>query len=311
MGEIILATDREVQLVKRTVAQDLLPDELDLFIHMCRRWRLDPLRRQIYAQVYKRKKKTKGDDGRWSEVDQRNVVYVTGIDGYRTIADRTGNYRPGQRSVGHGEKDEATNPHGIASATASVWKHAHGEWHEFSETVYWDEFAPIKDEWKEDETGKRKNTGKRILDTSGQWGKMGRVMLQKCAEAQALRRGWPDEYGDLYVAEEMDQAKLIDITPSEQAERADVNERQSRLGGPSIIVDWMDGNLTSVAVDKFHGQARDFIKRNAEEPITIVSFADRNRDALRQFWGLKPDEALDLKKAFETYRACLANQAAE
>jgi len=294
MGDLILANDRDVQLVKRTVAQDLLPAELDLFIHMCRRWRLDPLRRQIYAHVYKRKKKDK--TGQW--VETRQVVYVTGIDGYRTIADRTGNYRPGQRSIEHGERDALTNPQGIVSATASVWKRAHGEWHEFSETVYWDEFAPIKDEWEGD-----KKTGRRVLDTSGQWGKMGRVMLQKCAEAQALRRGWPDEYGDLYTQEEMDQAAVIDITPSEQAERAAFDDRQAKLGGPSVLIDWMDGKpLSAVPADKMHGLVMDFIRKNAEEPMTILAMADRNREAFRQYWGMKPDEALDLKRTFETYQ---------
>jgi phage recombination protein Bet len=297
MGDLILATDREVQLVKKTVAQDLMPAELDLFVHMCRRWRLDPLRRQIYAQVYKRKKKN--DDGNWGTV--RSVVYVTGIDGYRTIADRTGNYRPGQRSVETSDaaRDPAINPLGIVSATASVWKLSHGQWHEFSETVYWDEFAPIKDEWED-----KRKTGKRILDASGQWGKMGRVMLQKCAESQALRRGWPDEYGGLYTSEEMDRSTVIDITPSEQLERADHEERQTKLGGPSVLIDWMDGKpLAAIAADKVHGAVMDFIKRNAKEPMTIMALADRNRAALRQFWGMKPDEALNLKKTIEaTYQ---------
>lgn len=295
MGELILATDRDVQLVKKTVAQDLLPAELDLFIHMCRRSQLDPLRRQIYAQVYKRKKKNGTE---W--IETRIVVYVTGIDGYRTIADRTGNYRPGQRSVeiSDSARDPATNPIGIVSATASVWKLSHGQWHEFSETVYWDEFAPIKDEW---ENGRK--TDRRTLDTSGQWWKMGRIMLQKCAEAQALRRGWPDEYGDLYTTEEMDQANVIDITPSEQLERADIEERQAKLGGPRVLIDWMDGKpLAAVEANKFHGAVMDFIRKNADEPMTIMALADRNKEALRQFWGMKPDEALNLKKTFEVYQ---------
>lgn len=300
-NDLILANDRDVQLVKRTVAQDLLPAELDLFIHMCRRWRLDPLRRQIYAHVYVRNKKDKDDAGNEKWVKVRNVVYVTGIDGYRTIADRTGNYRPGQRSVEQRDdaKNDDNNPVGIVSATASVWKHVHGAWHEFSETVYWDEFAPIKDEWEN-----KKKTGRRILDTSGQWGKMGRVMLQKCAEAQALRRGWPDEYGDLYVAEEMDQAKVIDITPSEQAERAAHDERQAKLGGPSIVIDWCDGKpLASVPVDALHGLVMDFVGSNKAEPMTVCMFANRNAASLRQFWGIKPDEALNLKRTFEDYQA--------
>lgn len=296
MSELVLGADRDIELIKRTVAHDLLPAEFDLFVHMCRRWQLDPMRRQIYAHVYVRKKKD--EDGKWIKV--RSVVYVTGIDGYRTIADRTNNYRPGQRSseTSKDAVDPETNPQGIVSATASVWKHSHGEWHEFSETVYWEEFAPLKDAW---EDGKK--TGKRVLDTSGQWGRMGRTMLMKCAEAQALRRGWPDEYGDLYTREEMDQASIIDITPSEQAERAAVSERQSKLGGPSIVFDWLDGKpLTSVPADKLHGRVMDFVRKNAEEPMTILSLQHHNKEALRQFWTLKPDEALDLKKTFEVYQ---------
>jgi phage recombination protein Bet len=303
MGAVtILANDRDVQLVRNTVAKDLLPSELDLFIHMCRQWRLDPLRRQIYAQVYKRKKK---DGKQW--IETRNVVYVTGIDGYRSIADRTGNYRPGQRTADTSPeaRNAKTNPQGIVSATAEVWKFAHGEWHSFSETVYWEEFAPLKERWEKDETGEGRPTGDFALDTSGQWGRMGRVMLQKCAEAQALRRGWPDEYGDLYVAEEMDQAKIIDITPSEQAERAESEQRFSLIGGKSALtIDWCDGGeLQRVPSGQFGDRALAFIHSNKDEPISVLTWADRNRHALKEYWALDKSGALAIKKELEPFEA--------
>lgn len=301
MTSLILAKDSDIALARRTVAADLTPAELDLFVHMARRYQLDPLRRQIYALAYNK-----------DNPQKRRVVYITAIDGYRTIAERTGNYRPGQRSVEQSDdaKDPATNPQGIISATASVFKYAHGEWHEFSETVYWEEFAPLKEVWAwDDAKGKKAPTGKFELDRSGNWARMGRVMLTKCAEAQALRRGWPDEYGDLYVADEMDRAKVIDITPHEQAERAETQERQAKLGGPSILVDWLDQKpLTAVPVDQLHGKVMDFIRDNAGEPSSILVWADRNAEALRQFWAHKKDEALDIKKAIETYRAGAASQ---
>lgn len=304
MGELILATDREMALVRKTVAADLTHAELDLFVHMCRRFGLDPLRRQIYVIVYNKDRS-----------DKRRVVYVTAIDGYRAIADRTGNYRPGPRSVETNKDavDPATNPQGIVSATAAVQKFSHGEWHEFSETVYWDEFAPLKEIWEfYAALGKKKPSGKFELDRTSNWARMGRTMLQKCAEAQALRRGWPDEYGDLYTSEEMDQANIINVTPSEQADRAENDERQAKIGGPSILLDWLDGKpIASVPADKVLGAVHDFIRRNAEEPMTIVAFADRNRAAFRQFWGMKPAEALDLKRAFETYQNTANREAAE
>jgi phage recombination protein Bet len=291
MTALILASDKDIQLVKRTVAQDLTSAELDLFVHMARQWRLDPLRRQLYAVVYSKDNPKK-----------RRVSYITGIDGYRTLADRTGTYRPGQRSVEQSDdaKDLLTNPQGIVSATASVWKFSHSDWHEFSETVYWDEYAPIKDEW---DNGQK--TGRRILDTSGQWGKMGRTLLQKCAEAQALRRGWPDEYGDLYVSEEMDQAKIIDITPSEQAERADSETRFALIGGKNALtVDWCDGSeLQRVPSGQFGDQALKFIADNREEPISVLTWADRNRITLQEYWALDKSGALAVKKELEPFEA--------
>lgn len=303
MGSLtkILATDNEVALARKAVAADLTPVEFNMFVHMARQFGLDPLRRQIYGIVYNKDK-----------ADRRRVIYVTAIDGYRAIAERTGNYRPGQRSVEQSDdaKDPITNPHGIISATASVYKYAHGSWHEYSETVYWEEFAPLKQIWEYDEkAGRKKPTNRYELDTSGQWPKMGRVMLMKCAEAQALRRGWPDQYSGLYINDEMDRAEIIDITPDKQAEAVEIEERQAKLGGPSILIDWLDNRpLTAVPVGEVHGKVMDLIRQNAEEPMTILAWADRNVEALKQLWAVKKDEALDIKMAIETYRKGAALQ---
>lgn len=291
----ILQTDKQLDLVRKTVAADLTPLEFNHFIHMAREWGLDPLRRQIYAIVYNKDKAGK-----------RKVTYVTGIDGYRAIANRTSDYRPGTRTVERCERDDTTNPQGILSATASVWKYVRGEWHEFSETVFWEEFAPLKEEWVYDETqSKRVPSGHVTLDKSGQWGRMGATMLMKCAEAQALRRGWPDDLGSLYISEEMDQAKIIDITPDEQVERAEQTERQARIGGPSMTVDPCDGEpLVAVPMGQFHDWVSDFIRRNNDEnPERITLWLNRNREPMRQYWAHDKAAALDLKKRLEIYSA--------
>ena len=70
-------------LIKRTVAAETTDDEFSLFIHMARSLNLDPLRRQIYAFVFSK-----------DDVKKRRMSIVTAIDGFRAIADRTGNYRP-------------------------------------------------------------------------------------------------------------------------------------------------------------------------------------------------------------------------
>ena len=175
----ILQSDRDLNLLKSTsVASELTPIEFNHFVHMCRKWRLDPLRRQIYAIVFKRR--YKDDDDNWKT--RRQVTYITGIDGYRTIADRTGCYRPGKVTVECDPelKDPDLNPHGVVSATATVWKNAQASGTSMKPPPTWDEYAPLKEIWEYDQDkNKRVPTGKFVLDTSGQWGKMGRHMLRQ------------------------------------------------------------------------------------------------------------------------------------
>ena len=51
--------------------------------------------------------------------------------------------------------------------------------------AYWDEFAPIADEWAFDqEERKRKPTGRKVLDASGNWAKMPIVMITNAPRAR-------------------------------------------------------------------------------------------------------------------------------
>ena len=80
------------------------------------------------------------------------------------------------------------NPKGLVHCTIYLWQQDNtGQWFKVKGEADWDEFAPIAEEWAEGEDGRRRPTGKKVLDTSGNWAKMPKVMLEKCAEAQALR----------------------------------------------------------------------------------------------------------------------------
>src|SRR6185437_8938526 len=74
-SHLIEWTRDQVDLLKRTVANDLSDDEFALFGYQCRRRGLDPFVRQIHAV------KRGGQ-----------VTFQTGIDGYRLIAERTWRY---------------------------------------------------------------------------------------------------------------------------------------------------------------------------------------------------------------------------
>ena len=282
---------RDLALIKRTVAADTTDDEFNLFISYCQSLQLDPRRRQIYALVYNKNKP-----------DKRKMSIIVGIDGFRSVAARTGCYRPDDEEprfeFDPGAKGPS-NPLGLVKATVKVFQHSHGSWFPVSGVAYWDEFAPVKEEWAEGEDGKRRPTGKKAPD--GKWATMPRIMLAKCAEAQALRKAWPDSFSSVYAPEAMDQASL-DVLPAEAATQGAQEERLARISaGKTILLDMMNGAaIEPVEIGKFADRVMGFIEAHKDEPSQIGLFQIRNRHALREHWAMNPGDSLELKKQFES-----------
>lgn len=295
MGAVANFEGKQLALIRNTVAKDCNAAEFEQFIHICKAVRLDPLRRQIYAFVFDKNKP-----------DKRRMTIVTGIDGYRAIAERTGNYRPDNRAprIEYDEsmKSPETNPLGIVKAEVSVFKFSHGEWFEVVGEAYWEEFAPLKEIWEND-----KPTGRYVLDRKkDNWRKMGRVMIAKCAEAQAERKGWPDDFSGLELQEEVDRRHTIDLTATEMADAAEKDNRLSRIGGPSITILWNDNEpLQRVPVGQAADRVLEFISNNKEEPSAIAVWEDRNRFALQELWAMDKSAGLAVKKALENARKAL------
>lgn len=279
---------KQLDLIRRTVAKDCNPAEFDQFVHICKAVRLDPLRRQIYAFVFSK-----------DDPSKRQMTIVTAIGGYRAIADRTGNYRPGPTTITYSEgaANAATNPLGIEYAEATVFKHSHGEWHPVTERAYWEEFAPIKEIWMD-----KKPSGKFELDRKKDgWRRMARVMIEKVAEAKALRRAWPDDFAGLEIEEETDR-RSMDLTATELAEEAATAKRFEAIGGVnSITIDWCDGGeLRREPIGTFGDKVLAFIRENRESPMTVRAFHNRNVESLKEYWAKDKAGALELKKAFES-----------
>lgn len=315
MGMPALFEGKQLDLIRRTVASDTTPAEFEQFIHICRAVNLDPLRRQIYCFVFSK-----------DDAAKRQMTIVTSIGGYRSIADRTGNYRPGPTELVLDPTliDLDTNPKGISHAVATVYKFSHGDWHPVSETAYWDEFAPIIEEgdggfeWVD--TGKKYPPGhvkagkpmmrkkqvgeiKPVLDPKkAQWRKMARVMIEKCAEAKALRRAWPDDFAGLEVEDEIDRRASMDLTATELADEAATAHRLEMIGGANAItIDWCNGNhLEREPVGVFGDKAIGYLKAN---PAMASEFEERNAVSLREYWARDKSGALEVKKAIEAAKA--------
>lgn len=288
MNALVTWTDKQLSLIRQTVAKDTTPSEFDMFIHTCRAVRLDPLRKQVFAFVFSK------DDPK-----KRQLTIVTSIGGYRSIAERTGAYRPDDKAprFDMGEKNADSNPLGIIRCEVTVYKHSHGEWWPVVGEAWWDEYVPLYD-------------GKIDKFKQG-WVKMPRIMIAKCAEANALRKAWPDDFANILEESEIDRSRSLDLTPSEIADAGDKERRMEAIGGKNtVLIDWMDGEpLQRVPSGKFGDAAMQFIrshmKPGEEEASHVIQWRDRNRHSLAEYWALDKDGALTLKQELEKVEAML------
>ncbi len=181
-------TRGQIELIKRTVAKGASDDELKLFIQVCTGARLNPFLRQAHLVPF------------WdSKSGEERRTIVIGIDGFRAIAEDGGAYAGSDDAVLDGEvtlktpKWEDRKVAGYkevqvpAKATVTVWKAVQGQRYPFTASVWWEEVYP----------GEKKG---------GQWHVRPRAMISKCAEALALRKGFPKLLSGMYIPEEMDRA---------------------------------------------------------------------------------------------------------
>jgi RecT family protein len=271
---------------------------------------------------------------------RRNMVVVVGIDGGRSVAARTGNYRPDDREPEWAFKDELknplTNPHGIEKCTVGIFHRPTraDPFERIVHTVYWEEFAPILKsadpddyEWVEtgetyEDSGKPKKRKKlragaevtlRLDPTKDAWIKAGRNQIAKCAEMGALRKGWPEDLSSVVAEEETHKAMVLegvdyaDLTPSEMAAKGETDVRMARIGGPAIMATFDDaGTIERVA----HGLFADRVLEVTAtmKPERVQLFIDRNREALKEFWAHNKNDALALKKVLEERAGTAASQ---
>lgn len=170
-------TKDQVELVKSQIAPEATVDELKLFLYQAQRTGLDALSRQIYC-IHRNVKTQNG----WS----KKMTIQTSIDGFRVIAERSGNYG------GQSEPTLTFKENGeVESCKITVFKFRGDIRYEAATSVvYFDEYV------QRDKEGK----------PMGLWNRMPIVMIQKVCEAVCLRRAFPQDLSGLYTGDEMAQS---------------------------------------------------------------------------------------------------------
>lgn len=163
------------------------------FLTTCQRTGLDPWARQIYLLAV-----------------GNSFVTMTGIDGYRVIAKRTGKYR-GQLPVEWCDDDGLWRDVWLRSDPPRAARV--GVLHDdYREPVYG---VALYDEYVATTTAGKPNAT---------WQKRPAGQLAKCAESLALRRAFPNDLAGLYTREEMEQsgtrAHIVDAPAPDDAPTA-------------------------------------------------------------------------------------------
>ena len=119
-------------------------------------------------------------------------------------------------------------------------------------------------------------------------------MLEKCAEAAALRKAFPEELGDEHSHEEAG-AITRDVTPapSENESHTTGNEAlRARLGvkaPQSGQTSWAADVATEAMAEAMEGQLQDEATPEAEEPHPADGPPDRSRVRARHSPGTRPE----------------------
>ena len=209
--------------------------DLAFFFHQAQRTGLDPFARQIYMI---------NRGGRWG--------IQTSIDGFRIIAQRSGQY---------------------AGQTAPYWCGDDGVWKDvwLSNTpptaakigVYRSNFA--------EPTWAIARWESYAVMNNPIWKKMPDVMLAKCAESLALRKAFPNDLSGIYTDEEMSQVDVI-VEEKIKPKKVDL-QLASKEPVDTSGVDW---NLLSKAIEELDN--KDAVKNmwNARKEILDAVLPESN-----------------------------------
>ena len=172
----------QLEVITNLIAPGCTPVELALFSEVCKKTGLDPFSRQIYA--IKRGGK---------------MTIQTSIDGFRAIAETSGDYAGNDEPIFDGALTLAQHIQKTGSAktppttaTVTVYRIVRDIRCSFSASAAFEQYAQ---------------------NNSPVWKTMPHTMIAKCAEALALRKAFPRGLGGLYTGDEMEQA---DAQPTAQ-----------------------------------------------------------------------------------------------
>lgn len=179
-------------VLKETLYPGAKDESIAMVLSYCKARKLDPIKKPVHLVPMNVKTGRKDSSGK--DIYEWRDVVMPGIGLYRIEADRSGQYA-GMSEPEYGE--DVTEQVGSVKLTYPKWcmivirkRLASGEIVEYKAKEFWKENYATK--------------GRSDSTPNTMWEKRPYGQLAKCAEAQALRKAFPDVVGQDYTKEEME-----------------------------------------------------------------------------------------------------------
>lgn len=212
-------TDAELKAMKQEYAKNASQQQFDLWLAECRNRGLVPVK-DVVLQI--RATKEWNPETRTKEFVKK-AVHITTIQALRKLAERTGKYagqlpsvwvylddagNPAiQSDVPLPDKNSLSQPRRPWAAKASVVRH--GFPNPITVPARFEAYA----QYFSDGSSQQLNST---------WANRGPEQLEKCAEALALRKAFPEELGGLYLQEEFTDEETVTATAQPDVQKTEI-----------------------------------------------------------------------------------------
>lgn len=258
-------TDEQRKLITDVLCRGANPVEIEFFMNVAERLKLDPFKRQIHAM----KRKVEGKDV---------MQFMVSIEGLRSIASRCKTHDGKDAYAGNSKPTFTYDKKGnLESAEVTVLRIVQGEPRQFTAEVFYSECVQMKGVWE---------NNRKVGETPNSfWEKRPKGQLGKCAEAAALRKAFPEETSGVYIEDELPD---IEDVRHEQRE-------QSKPPTPEA-----EGMAVESEVAPTHDEGtppRHWSDLMIEKAYNLIPFPEGTPWAGKQLWEVAKEKGFE--KAFK------------